>query len=84
MNTQKVAITMPFELVSIIDMIAKKQKISRSKYISTVLQEKVMQEKNQTLKDAYDQIFKDDSIKKEQVETAKWFEGSGNKKGQEW
>ena len=84
MNTQKVAITMPAELVTTIDDISKKRGMSRSKYISTVLQEKVLSEKERQLKDAFNRVFSDDSIKKEQLETALWFDGTGNKVGQEW
>jgi metal-responsive CopG/Arc/MetJ family transcriptional regulator len=63
MNTQKVAITIPAELVTIIDDISKKRGISRSKYISTVLQEKVLSEKERQLRDAFNRVFSDDAIK---------------------
>jgi len=84
MNTQKVAITIPSDLVVMIDAISKQRKVSRSRFISTVLREKLMEERNRHLKDAYDSVFSDKAIIKEQLETARWFEGSGNKVGQEW
>jgi len=84
MNTQKVAITIPIDLVTIVDEISKKRGMSRSKYISSVLREKVLNEKERQLKNAFNQVFSDDSIRKEQRETASWFEGAGSKTGQEW
>ena len=84
MNTQKVAITIPADLVMMIDNISKQKGLSRSKYISTVLREKVLSETERQIKDTYDRIFSDDAIKKEQLETAIWFDGTGNQGGQEW
>ena len=84
MNTQKVAITIPADLVIMIDDISKQLGLSRSKYISNVLREKVLSEREQQIKDAYDRIFSDDSIKKVQSQTAIWFDGTGNEGGQEW
>jgi metal-responsive CopG/Arc/MetJ family transcriptional regulator len=84
MNTQKVAITMPTELVTIIDAIAKQKGISRSKFISNMLHEKIFDEKNKQIKDAYNRIFSDEKIRKEQLESASWFDGAGSKEGQEW
>ena len=84
MNTQKVAITIPADLVLMIDDISKQQGLSRSKYISIVLQEKISNEKKQQIKDSYNRVFSDDSIKEEQLQTAIWFDGTGNQGGQEW
>jgi len=84
MNTQKVAITIPKKLVTMIDDISKKRGLSRSKFISTVLTEKLMSERNRHIKDAYDRIFSDKSIRKEQLNCAMWFEGLGTEEGQEW
>ena len=84
MNTQKVAITIPSDLVVMIDAISRQRKVSRSRFISTVLREKLIEERNRHLKDVYDSVFSDKAIIKEQLETAKWLEGSGNKVGQEW
>ena len=84
MYTQKVAITIPKELVTMIDDISKKRGLSRSKFISTVLREKVVSERNRHVRDAYDRIFSDESIKKEQLNCARWFEGLGTEEGQEW
>ena len=84
MNTQKVAITIPADLVILIDDICKQKGLSRSKYISTVLREKVLREKERQIKDSYDRVFSDESIKKEQLQMAIWFDGTGNQGGQEW
>ena len=84
MNTQKVAITMPKELIVLIDKISKQQGISRSKYISLVLGEKIKQERLNNLQKAYDLVFSDDSVRKEQLETSNWFDDFENKEGTEW
>jgi metal-responsive CopG/Arc/MetJ family transcriptional regulator len=84
MNTQKIAISMPADLVAMIDIISKQKGMSRSRFISTVLHEKVLNEKERRIKEAYNRVFSDDSIKKEQLETTLWFDGTGNKEGLEW
>jgi metal-responsive CopG/Arc/MetJ family transcriptional regulator len=84
MNTQKVAITIPTDLVIIIDDISRQLGLSRSKYISTVLREKVLIEKEQHMKESFNRVFSDDSIRKEQLQTAVWFDGTGSQGGQEW
>ena len=84
MNTQKVAITVPKDIIMVVDEISKLKGISRSKFISRVLGEKVRGEKNRQLRDAYDRVFSDDAIRKEQLHSAEWFEGSGNDEGQGW
>ena len=84
MHTQKVAISIPKELVTMIDDISKKRGLSRSKFISTVLREKLISERNRHIKNAYDLAFSDESIRKEQLSCAKWFEGLGTEEGQEW
>jgi hypothetical protein len=84
MNTQKVAITIPADLVIMIDDISKQRGMSRSKYITAVLREKVLSEKERQIKDSYDRIFSDDSIREEQRRTAIWFDGIGNQGGQDW
>lgn len=84
MNTQKVAITMPIDLVTLIDTISKQRGISRSKFISNFLQDKISEERDRAIKEAYDRIFSDESICEAQLETTAWFEGSGSGEGQEW
>jgi metal-responsive CopG/Arc/MetJ family transcriptional regulator len=84
MNTQKVAITIPKNLVVIIDMISRQKGVSRSRYISRVLAEKLAEEQNRSIKEAYDRVFSDTKIQKEQLDTANWFEGSGCAEGQKW
>lgn len=84
MNTQKIAITIPADLVMVVDAISKQRRLSRSRFISMVLREKLQEEKDRHLKDVYDRFFSDKTILEEQLETARWFEGSGSKVGQEW
>ena len=84
MNTQKVAITVPEDLVVMVDEISRQKGISRSKFISSVLRERVLNEKDRQLMEAYNRVFSDDAIRKEQIETAEWFEGTGNNGGQRW
>ena len=84
MGTRKVAITMPAELVALIDDISRQKGMSRSRLISTILEEIILSEKEKQIKKAYNQVFSDTLILKEQLETASWLEGAGSKKGQEW
>ena len=84
MNTQKVAITVPKDLIAIVDEISRLKGISRSRFISSVLIEKVRDEKERQLREAYDRVFSDDAIRKEQIDTAESLEGSGNDEGQRW
>ena len=84
MTTQKIAISMPADLLAMIDIISKQKGMSRSRFISTVLHEKVLNEKERQIKEVYNRVFSDDSIKKEQLETSSWFDGTGNKEGLEW
>ena len=84
MATQKVAITMPTELVALIDDISEQKGMSRSRYISKILEEKILKEKETQIKAAYNRVFSDALILKEQLDTAAWFEGTGSKEGQEW
>ena len=84
MNTQKVAITVPKDLIVIVDEISRLKGISRSKFISIVLSEKVRDEKDQQLREAYNRVFSDDAIRKEQIDKAESDEGAGNDEGQRW
>jgi len=84
MNTQKVAITVPKDLIVMVDKISRLKGISRSKFISELLREKVRNEEERQLREAYNRVFSDDLIQKEQLDTAEWFEGSGNNEGQGW
>lgn len=84
MNTQKVAISMPEELMKDIDLISKTKGLSRSRYIASALGSKVADEKRRLLKEAYDRVFSDEKIQKEQIDTSKWLEGLGAEGGQEW
>ena len=84
MNTQKIAISMPSDLLTSIDNIRKKKRLSRSKYISSLLREKILTEQNIEIKKTYDMVFSDNKIKKEQLETTRFFEGTGKEEGEEW
>jgi len=84
MTTQKVAISMPEDLIEDIDLISKNKGLSRSRYIAYALRAKVADEKREFLKQAYDRVFSDEKMQKEQRDTAIWFEGVGSEEGQEW
>ena len=84
MNTQKVAISMPSNLLASIDNMRKNIGLSRSKYISTLRRDKISEEKNNEIKKVYDAVFADESIKQEQLETARFYEGAGAEEGEEW
>ena len=84
MHTQKVAITIPKDLIMMIDDMSRKKGLSRSKFISNVLREKLIKERNRDIKETYDRIFSDESLKIEQLRCAKWFEGLEIEEGQEW
>ena len=64
MNTQKIAISVPADLVAKIDIISKQKGMSRSRFISTVLHEKVLNEEERQIKEVYNRVLSDDSIKK--------------------
>jgi len=84
MNTKKVAITIPKNILILIDNISRSKGMSRSKTITTMLEQKLVDENAAYLKRAYDAVFDDDAIKAEQESTARWFENTGNQGGQEW
>jgi hypothetical protein len=45
---------------------------------------KIMSEQAREIREAYDRVFSDESIVKEQIDTAAGFEGFGKDEGQEW
>ena len=84
MTTQKIAISVPSDLLDIIDKTTEQRSISRSKLISLLLREKLLEERNRQLKAEYDRVFSDSAICDEQLKTAMWFDGAGSREGQEW
>ncbi len=84
MHTQKIAITIPRDIVAVIDKISRLKGVSRSGFISAVLKEKIMAEKEKQVKNEYDRIFSDESIREEQLEWTRWFEQTDSPEGQEW
>ena len=84
MNTRKVAITIPKNILTTIDTISQAKGVSRSKLITSILEQKLADEKATYLKNAYDRVFEDDAVKEEQRSTALGFENTGNAGGQEW
>jgi len=84
MHTKKVAITIPNNILIMIDNISQAKGVSRSKLIATMLEKKLVEEKAAYLKSAYDSVFEDDAIRDEQRSTALWFDNTGNDGGQEW
>ncbi|HKK99837.1 MAG TPA: hypothetical protein VJ943_06270 [Desulfotignum sp.] len=84
MHTQKIAITIPTDLVAVIDEISRLKGMSRSGFISAVLKEKITAAKEKQVKNEYDRIFSDESIQEEQLEWTRWFDQTGSREGQEW
>jgi metal-responsive CopG/Arc/MetJ family transcriptional regulator len=84
MRTEKVAITIPSDLVAVIDDIRSRRGVSRSKFISILLRQTISDEQAREIRDAYDRVFSEESVAKEQLDTTAWFEGSGRQEGQEW
>lgn len=84
MNTEKVALTIPKDLLAIVDALSREHGISRSKFISTLIREGIREKRNAHLKEAYDRVFSDEAVRKEQLETARWFDAGGSGEGQEW
>ncbi len=84
MHTRKIAITMPTDLIAVIDEISLLKGMSRSGFISAALKEKIMAEKEKQVNNEYDRIFSDESIQEEQLEWTRWFEQTGSREGQEW
>ena len=84
MNTIKVAITIPKDLVMTIDLLSLEQGVSRSKFITGILKEKIQKDQNDKIKATYDMVFSDERIAEEQLATAREFEFSGKEEGQEW
>ncbi len=84
MHTKKVAISIPSDLLCTIDDIRSEQGLSRSKFITLLLRQIIIDERSRQIKQAYDQVFSDETIVKEQLDTASWLEGSGSNTGQEW
>jgi metal-responsive CopG/Arc/MetJ family transcriptional regulator len=76
MHTEKVAITIPSDLISVIDDIRSTQGVSRSKFITLLLREKIMDEQARDIREAYDGVFSDESIVQEQLDAAACLEGS--------
>ena len=84
MRTEKVAITIPSDLVAVIDDIRSRRGVSRSKFISILLRQTISDEQDREIRDAYDRVFSEESVAKEQLDTTAWFEGYGREEGQEW
>ncbi|RLC01391.1 MAG: hypothetical protein DRH90_16300 [Deltaproteobacteria bacterium] len=84
MNTKKIAITVPKDLIMTIDLLSFENGVSRSKFITDILKEKISKDENDRVKNAYDRVFSDETIAAEQLSVAKDFESSGKEEGQEW
>ena len=80
----KVAITIPSDLLSLIDDIRSKRGVLRSKFITLLLRKKIMDEQAREIREAYDHVFSDESIVQEQLDTAACFTGSDKDESQEW
>ncbi|MCP3931080.1 MAG: ribbon-helix-helix protein, CopG family [Bacteroidetes bacterium] len=67
MNTKKVAMTIPEDLLGEIDEMSKIRGVSRSRLISELLREKLIDEQNRSLRSAYDEVFSNETICNEQA-----------------
>jgi metal-responsive CopG/Arc/MetJ family transcriptional regulator len=84
MRTEKIAITIPSDLVATIDAIRSRRGVSRSRFITLLLRQKVQDEQEREIREAYDRVFSDEAVVKEQLDTAAFLDGSGKEEGQEW
>jgi metal-responsive CopG/Arc/MetJ family transcriptional regulator len=84
MRTEKIAITIPSDLVATIDAIRSRRGVSRSRFITLMLRQKVQDEQEREIREAYDRVFSDEAVVKEQLDTAAFLDGSGKEEGQEW
>ena len=66
-NTKKVAMTIPEDLLGEIDEMSRQRGVSRSRLISELLREKLVDEQNLSLRSAYDEVFSNEAICQEQV-----------------
>jgi len=81
MNAQRIAITIPTDIAVWIDTVSRQSGMSRSGFIANLL---ISEHKKQKFKEAYDSVFSDESVCREQLETGAWLERCGNDEGQEW
>lgn len=84
MKTQEIAISLPQTLVAAIDEMSRKQGLPRNRLIVRMLSEKVREENQRRLKEAYDTAFSDESFGREQLEMSHWLAQGDNDEGQEW
>jgi len=59
--------TMPEDLLREIDELSNQKGISRSRLISELLREKLIDEQNQFLRCAYDEVFSNEAVCREQI-----------------
>ena len=84
MHTQKIAITIPRHIVATIDEMSKQKGLSRSRLISIIIKEKIVEEKKKQVKEAYDRVFSDESICQEQLDWTRLQEETAAEEWQEW
>ncbi len=84
MNTKKIAITVPKDLVMTIDLLSLEKGISRSRFITDILKEEISKAEKDKIKAAFDRVFSDETIAEEQLAMARNFESLGKEEGQEW
>jgi hypothetical protein len=84
MKNQRIVIDLPQTLMTEIDEMSGEQGIPRSRLIAKMLSEKVRKKKHRRLKEAYDTVFDDEPVGREQLEMSHWLAQVGNEEGQEW
>jgi len=62
MNTQKIAITVPKHILVHIDKLSREEGISRSLYISRILEEKTKEAEKNRIIQAYDAVLSDAGV----------------------
>jgi len=73
MSTTKIAITIPKNILEIIDQYAKNFKLPRSRIITNIIREKVEENEKDKLTKLTDQVFSNSKLRKEQKKVAKSF-----------
>lgn len=84
MQTQKIAISVPKDLVAQLDSIGQRRGISRSRLISELLRSSLAEERSRQLRKEFDRVFADQKIRNEQIETSRWLEKAEPGGGEKW
>ena len=67
-----------------VDTLSKEAGVSRSKFITDIVKEKISNDENDKIQSMYNCVFSDESIAEEQLRFARDFESSGREDGRQW